>query len=148
MTRADLARLALLGAIWGASFLFVRIVSPAIGPLLTADLRMLVAGVALMAAVLLGERGGTQLSAGLILLPFAAFSPPAAGPTPFIVVCVLALGLVCGALAYLIYFRLIYDVGPAGALTPLPISCRSSACSGAPSFPARRSRRPCWPARR
>jgi drug/metabolite transporter (DMT)-like permease len=239
LSRADLARLALLGAIWGASFLFVRIVSPAIGPLLTADLRMLVAGVALviwfrlvgfdpqwrrwlrqyaivglltsgipfllyaygalsltagqmsvinatspmwgalMAAVLLGERltprriaglalgvagvaliarptgealrllpvmaclgaawcygftaaylkrwaravpakgmaVGTQLSAGLILLPFAAFSPPAAGPTPFIVACILALGLVCGALAYLLYFRLIHDVGPAGALT-------------------------------
>jgi drug/metabolite transporter (DMT)-like permease len=239
LSRAALARLALLGAIWGASFLFVRIVSPAIGPLLTADLRMLVAGVALviwfrligfdaqwgrwlreyaivglltsgipfllyaygalsltagqmsvinatspmwgalMAAVLLGERlkprriaglalgiagvaliarprgealhllpvaaclgaawcygftaaylkrwaraapakgmaVGTQLSAGLILLPFAALWPPAGAPTLFIVACVLALGLVCGAVAYLLYFRLIHDVGPAGALT-------------------------------
>ena len=239
MARADLARLALLGAIWGASFLFVRIVSPAIGPLLTADLRMLVAGVALvlwfrlvgfdpqwrrwlreyaivglltsgvpfllyaygalsltagqmsvinatspmwgalMAAALLGERltrrrmaglalgvagvaliarptgealhllpvaaclgaawcygftaaylrrwaraapakgmvVGTQLSAGLILLPLGALWPPAAAPTPFVAACVLALGLVCGAVAYLLYFRLIEDVGPAGALT-------------------------------
>ena len=239
MTRTDLARLALLGAIWGASFLFVRIVSPAIGPLLTADLRMLVAGVALvlwfrlvgfdpqwrrwlreyaivglltsgipfllyaygalslsagqmsvinatspmwgalMAAALLGERltlrriaglalgvagvgliarptgealhllpvaaclgaawcygftaaylrrwaraapakgmaVGTQLSAGLIMLPLVALWPPAAAPTPFIAACVLALGLVCGAVAYLLYFRLIEDVGPAGALT-------------------------------
>lgn len=239
MTRADLARLALLGAIWGASFLFVRIVSPAIGPLLTADLRMLVAGIALvlwfrlvgfdpqwrrwlreyaivglltsglpfllyaygalslsagqmsvinatspmwgalMAAALLGERltrrriaglalgvagvaliarptgealhllpvaaclgaawcygftaaylrrwaraapakgmaVGTQLSAGLIMLPLVALWPPAAAPTPFIAACVLALGLVCGAVAYLLYFRLIENVGPAGALT-------------------------------
>lgn len=239
MTRGDVARLTLLGAIWGASFLFIRIVSPAIGPLLTADLRMLVAGIALvawfrlvgfdpqwrlwmreyiivgvltsglpfllyaygalsltagqmsvlnatspmwgalMAAALLGERltarrigglvlgiagvaliarpsgealnllpvaaclgaawcygftgaylkrwaraapakgmaVGTQVSAGLLMLPLAALFPPAAPPTALVVACVLALGLVCGALAYLLYFRLIQDVGPAGALT-------------------------------
>lgn len=239
MTRGDVARLTLLGAVWGASFLFIRIVSPAIGPLLTADLRMLVAGIALvawfrligfdpqwrlwmreyivvgvltsglpfllyaygalsltagqmsvlnatspmwgalMAAALLGERltarrigglvlgiagvaliarpsgealnllpvaaclgaawcygftgaylkrwaraapakgmaVGTQVSAGLLMLPLAALFPPAAPPTALVVACVLALGLVCGALAYLLYFRLIQDVGPAGALT-------------------------------
>ena len=239
MTRGDVARLTLLGAIWGGSFLFVRIVSPAIGPLLTADLRMLVAGIALvawfrlagfdpqwrrwlreyaiaglltsgipfllfayaalsltagqmsvlnatspmwgalMAAALLGERlsgrrvaglalgvagvaliarpggdglpllpvaaclgaawcygftgaylkrwaraapargmaVGTQVSAGLIMLPLAALWPPAHPPSALIVACVLALGLVCGAVAYLLYFRLIEDVGPAGALT-------------------------------
>jgi drug/metabolite transporter (DMT)-like permease len=49
LSRGDVARLTLLGAIWGGSFLFIRIVSPAIGPLLTADLRMLVAGIALVA---------------------------------------------------------------------------------------------------
>lgn len=239
MTRGDVARLTLLGAIWGSSFLFVRIVAPALGPLLTADLRILVAGLALvawfrltgfdpqwrlwlreyvivgmltsgmpfllfayaalslsagqmavlnatspmwgavMAAALLGERltarrvaglalgvagvafiarpggealplapvaaclgaawfygftgaylkrwaravpargmaVGTQMSAGLLMLPLAALWPPAAPPTPLVLACVLALGLVCGALAYLLYFRLIHDVGPAGALT-------------------------------
>jgi drug/metabolite transporter (DMT)-like permease len=239
LTRADVARLTLLGAIWGSSFLFVRIVAPALGPLLTADLRILVAGLALvawfrltgfdpqwrlwlreyvivgmltsgmpfllfayaalslsagqmavlnatspmwgavMAAALLGERltarrvaglalgvagvafiarpggealpllpvaaclgaawfygftgaylkrwaravpakgmaVGTQMSAGLLMLPLAALWPPAAPPTPLVLACVLALGLVCGALAYLLYFRLIHDVGPAGALT-------------------------------
>ena len=239
MTRGDVARLTLLGAIWGGSFLFVRIVSPAIGPLLTADLRMLVAGIALvawfrlagfdpqwrrwlreyaiaglltsgipfllfayaalsltagqmsvlnatspmwgalMAAALLGEhlsgrrvaglalgvagvaliarpggdglpllpvaaclgaawcygftgaylkrwaraapaRGmavGTQVSAGLIMLPLAALWPPAQPPSALIVACVLALGLVCGAIAYLLYFRLIADIGATGALT-------------------------------
>ena len=30
---------------------------------------------------------------------------------------VLALGLVCGAVAYLLYFRLIADIGATGALT-------------------------------
>ncbi len=39
----------MLAAIWGASFLFMRIVAPALGPIATADLRMLIAGVALVA---------------------------------------------------------------------------------------------------
>jgi drug/metabolite transporter (DMT)-like permease len=60
---------------------------------------------------------GTQVSAGLILLPLALLSPPAQPPSALVVACVLALGLVCGAVAYLLYFRLIQDVGPAGALT-------------------------------
>jgi len=29
----------------------------------------------------------------------------------------LALGLVCGALGYILYFRLVADIGPTGALT-------------------------------
>src|SRR5438045_2106753 len=47
MTAADLARLVALAAIWGASFLFMRIAAPAIGPVATADVRMLIAGGAL-----------------------------------------------------------------------------------------------------
>src|SRR5919201_3867415 len=49
MTRADGARLVALAAIWGASFLFVRITAPVIGPVATADLRMLIGGGALAA---------------------------------------------------------------------------------------------------
>ncbi|HEX6157447.1 MAG TPA: DMT family transporter, partial [Burkholderiales bacterium] len=49
MRPADTARLVLLAAIWGASFLFNRITAPAIGPVLTAELRTLIAGVALAA---------------------------------------------------------------------------------------------------
>src|SRR6267143_1233545 len=49
MRAADFGRLVALAAIWGASFLFTRIVAPVLGPLLTADLRMLVAGLALVA---------------------------------------------------------------------------------------------------
>src|SRR4051812_37467317 len=49
MKTADTVRLVALAAIWGASFLFVRIASPAIGPVLTTDLRMLIAGLALAA---------------------------------------------------------------------------------------------------
>ena len=47
MTAADAARLVSLAAIWGASFLFIRIAAPVIGPVATADLRMLIAGAAL-----------------------------------------------------------------------------------------------------
>ena len=237
---ASLARLVALAAIWGASFLFVRITSPVIGPVLTADLRMSIGGLslavwfaatgfnagwrrwwphyvvmgiltsalpfylfaygalslpagmlavinatspawgALFAAWLLRERLsgraiaglilgvcgvavitrpeagadfawlpalaatgaaacyglsgsymrrwaqdapsrgmalGTQIAGGALLAPFIAFSPPLAAPTPLVIACVLALGVVCSAVAYILYFRLVTDIGPAGALT-------------------------------
>ena len=240
MRAADFGRLVALAAIWGASFLFTRIVAPVLGPVLTADLRMLVAGLALVAyfrlvgfdpdwrrwgrkyalvgllnsglpfllfaygalhlpaglmavlnatapmwgalfaVLLLGERltgrraaglalgvagvavlsrpdagttqaflaiaaclagaflygltgvylkrwagdvpargmaVGTQVAAGLLMLPLIPFSPPPAAPTVLVAASVLALGLLCGAVAYLLYFRLIVDIGPAGALT-------------------------------
>jgi drug/metabolite transporter (DMT)-like permease len=60
---------------------------------------------------------GTQLAAGLLLLPLAAIWPPALSPSPWLVGCVLALGLICGALAYVLYFRLLADLGATGALT-------------------------------
>lgn len=49
MKAADAARLVALAAIWGSSFLFMRIAAPALGPLATADLRILIAGIALVA---------------------------------------------------------------------------------------------------
>jgi len=237
VTAADAARLVALAAIWGASFLFVRIAAPVIGPVATADLRMLIAGAALllyyavsgfdaqwrlrwreylaigalnsaapfllyayaalelsvgllavlnatspMWAALLGAlllrepltptraaglaigmagvamvsgaeastrwlsiaaglgaalcyaltgvalrrwgrgapaRGmavGTQLTGGLLLLPLLALAPPG-NLTPGIAAAMLALGMVCGALAYILYFRLIADIGATGALT-------------------------------
>lgn len=44
----DIVRLLVLGAIWGGSFTFMRVLAPALGPVATADLRMLIAGVALV----------------------------------------------------------------------------------------------------
>jgi drug/metabolite transporter (DMT)-like permease len=240
MRRADAVRLVLLGAIWGASFLFMRIAAPALGPVLTAELRTLIAGIALAlyfavtgfdpayrrwgrqyvivgilssalpfllwayaalsltagllsvlnatapmfgalcSALLLRERlnarrvvglvvgvagvallmqpdggatlhyssiaaalaasfsygliatyikgwakdvpsrgmaAGSQLAAGILLIPFIALWPPPAAPTPGAVASILALGLICTALAYLLYFRLIADIGATGALT-------------------------------
>jgi len=237
MTAGDAARLIALAAIWGASFLFMRIAAPVIGPVATADLRMLIAGTALagyflltgfdaqwrrwwryyiligalnsaapfllyayaalelsvglmavinatspmwgavLSALVLGERlsvsriaglllgiagvalvsgpqgsgawlaiaaalgaafcygltgavlrrwaretsargmaVGTQLMGGALLLPLLVASPPPV-PTVAVVISMLALGLVCGALAYLLYFRLIADIGAGGALT-------------------------------
>src|SRR5687768_4300654 len=49
ITRHDFARLILLAAIWGASYLFNRIVAPTFGPVLTAELRTLIGGIALAA---------------------------------------------------------------------------------------------------
>src|SRR4051812_2774531 len=240
MTRGDAARLVALAAIWGASFLFMRIAAPVLGPVLTAELRSLIAGIALVAhfaatrfdpawrrwgrhyvivgigssavpfllwayaalslgagllsvlnatspmfgalcsVLLLGEklsarrflglaigvagvalvtqpapgtgldypalcaalfaafcygliaayikrfasaapsRGmavGSQLAAGVLLVPFIPLWPTSAAPTPLVVASILALGLVCTAVAYLLYFRLIADLGATGALT-------------------------------
>ena len=240
MRRADTGRLLALAAIWGASFLFMRIVAPALGPVVTAELRTLIAGVALAlyfalvginaewrrfgrhyvvvgilssalpfllwayaalslpagllsvlnatapmfgavcSAVILRERlsarriaglvvgvlgvallsrpeagatlhypaiigalaacfcyglvatyikrwasqvpsrsmaAGSQLAAGILLTPLIPLWPPMAAPTPLVVASILALGLVCSAIAYLLYFRLIADIGATGALT-------------------------------
>src|ERR671930_1725072 len=237
MTPGDAARLVSLAAIWGASFLFIRIAAPAIGPIATADLRMLIAGAALVAyyaltgfdaqwrlrwreylaigalnsaapfllyayaalelsvgllavlnatapmwAALLGAfalrerltmrrvaglvvgtagvvmvcgpeastrwlsiaaalgaalcyaltgialkrwgqgasaRGmavGTQLAGRVLLLPLLAEAPPA-NITRGVAAAMLTLGVVCGAVAYILYFRLIADIGATGALT-------------------------------
>jgi drug/metabolite transporter (DMT)-like permease len=46
---ADYARLTLLAAIWGASFIFMRVAAPAFGTVLTAEGRLLIAGLVLAA---------------------------------------------------------------------------------------------------
>ena len=64
-----------------------------------------------------GMAVGSQLAAGILLIPFIALWPPPGAPTPGAAASILALGLVCSALAYLLYFRLIADIGATGALT-------------------------------
>jgi drug/metabolite transporter (DMT)-like permease len=49
MSAADLAKLVFLSAIWGGSFIFLRIAVPELGPLLTTLLRIMLAGAALAA---------------------------------------------------------------------------------------------------
>ena len=43
MRASDIFRLVLLAAIWGGSFVFLRVVAPVFGPIVTADLRVLIA---------------------------------------------------------------------------------------------------------
>lgn len=48
MRPVDIARLILLAAIWGASFLFMRILAPVLGALWTAEIRVAIASVAML----------------------------------------------------------------------------------------------------
>ena len=242
MRSSDLVRLLALAVIWSASFVFIRVLAPPLGPVWTATLRVLVAGIALVgwfaatgfdadvrrhgraylfvglvnsaapfllfswaaltlpasylvilnaaapmftaiaAAAWLGERlsgakvaglavgaagvalvsragpleptppvvaavaaslagalcyalagvwlkrhgaglkpmaiaGWSQLGAGAVLLPVAAATPMPGPVTPAIVANLLALALLCSGVAYLLYYRLISDVGPTRAMT-------------------------------
>jgi len=82
MRRLDIARLFLLALIWGASFLLMRIEVPALGAMLTANARVAIAAVALIA--LLIQRGvklKTLLRPEVLIvgisnsaLPFALFA--------------------------------------------------------------------------
>ena len=237
MRAADAARLVTLAAIWGASFLFIRIAAPVFGVLATADVRMLIAGGALaayyaltgfdaqwrrwwrfylgigvlncvlpfllygyaaldltvgllavlnatspmwgallsaialrermsagrIAGLLIGVAGvaivsgaeaserwlavlaglgaafcygltgvairlwarettakgmavGSLVTGGLVLAPLLVILPPSWPGVP-VALAMLALGLVCGAIAYVLYFRLFADIGATGALT-------------------------------
>ena len=60
---------------------------------------------------------GSQLGATLALAPLLVPLPPLAWPTPGEWWAVVLLGVVCTGAAYLLYFRLIADVGPTRALT-------------------------------
>jgi len=48
MRPADVLRLATLAALWGGSFLFLRIAAPVLGPLFLAELRLAIAAVTLL----------------------------------------------------------------------------------------------------
>ncbi|KAA8995233.1 EamA family transporter [Affinibrenneria salicis] len=64
---------------------------------------------------------GSQMGATLFLLPFFLWSmmtaPPVNWRQPAAWGCILALGVICTALAYILYFRLIADIGPLSAMT-------------------------------
>jgi drug/metabolite transporter (DMT)-like permease len=59
----------------------------------------------------------SQLSAGVMLLPLLLLFPPLAMPTPLAIAAALALAVLSTAFAFLLYFRLIVNVGPVKALT-------------------------------
>jgi drug/metabolite transporter (DMT)-like permease len=59
----------------------------------------------------------SQLAAAIVLTPALPFALPPSALSPLVAANVLALALASTAIAYLLYFRLIADVGPARALT-------------------------------
>jgi len=64
-----------------------------------------------------GMAAGNQLAAALVLLPLLPFFPPLGVPTPVVIANMLALALLASGVAFLLYFRLIADVGTTRALT-------------------------------
>lgn len=90
MSRADIARLVALAAIWGGSFPFMRVAAPVLGPAWTAELRVLLGGLVLLAwlrlaGVEVGLRrnwrayfivGGLGVAAPFALYAFAAMHAP------------------------------------------------------------------------
>jgi drug/metabolite transporter (DMT)-like permease len=83
MTPRQVAMLLALAALWGASFLFMRVAVPSFGPVVLADARVAVAGIALLAwAVAVGARPALRtrwrdylvLGAINAALPFALLS--------------------------------------------------------------------------
>ena len=60
---------------------------------------------------------GTMWTSALMVLPALALFPMTGTPTPGIGAAVLALGVLCSGIAYILYFRLIEEVGTTSALT-------------------------------
>lgn len=91
MKASDLAELLLLSALWGGSFLFMRIAAPVLGPVWLIELRVLIAGIVLL-PLLVRLKAGSVIRANLkslflvgclnsalpfLLLAFASVSLPA-----------------------------------------------------------------------
>jgi len=64
-----------------------------------------------------GMAAGNQLAAAIVILPLLPFLPPLAEPTPLVVANLVALALLASGVAFVLYFRLIADIGAVRALT-------------------------------
>jgi drug/metabolite transporter (DMT)-like permease len=64
-----------------------------------------------------GMAAGNQLAAALVLLLLLPFAPVPAAPSALVVANLLALALLASGVAFVLYFRLIADVGATRALT-------------------------------
>ena len=60
---------------------------------------------------------GSMVFSTLLMLPTLYWFPPIAEPNLIVALAVMALGVLCSAVAYLLYFRLIQDLGPVSAMT-------------------------------
>lgn len=60
---------------------------------------------------------GSMWAATLLVVPAVSVFPAQGSPSLTVVLAVLALGILCSGIAYLLYFRLVAEVGAASALT-------------------------------
>ncbi len=60
---------------------------------------------------------GSMWAAAILLVPVAPFFPAISTPSAGVIFAVIILGVICSGLAYILYFRLINDIGAASALT-------------------------------
>lgn len=116
----DLIEFVLLAALWGASFLFMRIAAPAFGPLAVADLRTAIAALVLLS--LLAWRGGvTELAPNALrFLALGAFN----SAIPFTLFAYAALSISAGLASILnatvpLFAALIACIWLRDRLTPL-----------------------------
>lgn len=65
----------------------------------------------------LANAHGCMAASVLLVAPALPLFPAHAAPSIGVIAAVLALGVLCSGVAYLMYFRLITDIGPASALT-------------------------------
>ena len=102
----------------------------------------------------LGVIAASLVVTAVVFAPIAAFSVPEQMPSPKVVGSVLGLAIVCTAIAFLLFFALIAEVGPVRATVITYVNPAVAAILGvASSTSASRSgwgsaSRSCWPARR
>jgi drug/metabolite transporter (DMT)-like permease len=60
---------------------------------------------------------GSMWAATLMVAPATPFFPTVSAPNIWVVICVLMLGIVCSGIAYVLYFKLIDEIGAAPATT-------------------------------
>src|SRR5690606_5932049 len=126
MQARDYRDLFLLAAIWGSSFLFMRLSVGEFGPLALVEIRVGASALFLLTVATLRGRLGAIWRhrrhigvAGVFAagLPFAAYNWPS---TPVSLVswsAALSLALLCTGLAYIIYYGLIDRIGATRSMT-------------------------------
>ncbi|WP_410498699.1 DMT family transporter [Chitinibacter sp. S2-10] len=60
---------------------------------------------------------GSMWGASLLMLPLFTNSQPISSPTPWVWVAIFGLAVLCTGIAYLLYFRLVREIGAASTLT-------------------------------
>ncbi|NJM97847.1 MAG: DMT family transporter, partial [Phormidesmis sp. RL_2_1] len=74
MKVADIAELLLLAVLWGGSFLFMRVAAPVLGPVWLIELRVLLAGLALLPLLIRSKHGAVVRAKAMPLLIVGCFN--------------------------------------------------------------------------